>query len=63
MSRYVYSITSVFTGIYKRGYENDQYNKNENVGDVSFGIDNHFQLLLYMSENDCQLEIQIFQFF
>lgn len=32
-------------------------------GDVSFGIDNHFQLLLYMSENDCQLEIQIFSIF
>ncbi|AMY04792.1 hypothetical protein CD149_00025 [Staphylococcus condimenti] len=29
-------------------------------GDVSFGIDNHFQLLLYISENDCQLEISIF---
>ncbi|GEP76778.1 hypothetical protein SCA04_10920 [Staphylococcus carnosus] len=26
------TITSVFTGIYKRGYENDQYYKNEIVG-------------------------------
>lgn len=26
-------------------------------GKVLFGIDNHFQLLLYMNENHCQLEI------
>lgn len=32
--------------------------KNEMWGDVSFVIDNHFQLLLYISENSCQLEIK-----
>ena len=26
----------------------------------SIGIDNHFQLLLYISENHCQLETKIF---
>lgn len=26
-------------------------------GESSFGIDNHFQLLLYTTENHCQLEI------
>jgi len=26
------------------------------VGGVLFGIDNHFQLLLYIIDNDCQLE-------
>lgn len=26
----------------------------------SIGIDNHFQLSLYMIDNDCQLEIYIF---
>lgn len=29
-------------------------------GDVLFGIDNHFQLLLYISENHCQLETKTF---
>lgn len=29
-------------------------------GGVLFGIDNHFQLLLYMTDNDCQLEIEKF---
>ncbi|RCV71815.1 hypothetical protein BJL72_07525 [Staphylococcus aureus] len=29
-------------------------------GDVLCGIDNHFQLLLYISENHCQLEIKTF---
>ncbi len=29
-------------------------------GDVLCGIDNHFQLLLYISENHCQLETKTF---
>ncbi len=29
-------------------------------GDVLCGIDNHFQLLLYISENNCQLETKTF---
>ena len=41
--------------------ENDQSNKNEiYVGNVLVGIDNHFQLVLYMTENRCQLESQTF---
>ena len=30
------------------------------VGNVLVGIDNHFQLVLYMTENRCQLESQTF---
>ena len=30
------------------------------MGDVLCGIDNHFQLLLYISENHCQLETKTF---
>lgn len=42
-------------------FENDQSNKNETLwGDVLCGIDNHFQLLLYISENHCQLETKTF---
>lgn len=29
-------------------------------GNVLVGIDNHFQLVLYMTENRCQLESQTF---
>ncbi|CDR19529.1 hypothetical protein ERS140248_00018 [Staphylococcus argenteus] len=29
-------------------------------GDVLCGIDNHFQLLLYINENHCQLETKTF---
>lgn len=29
-------------------------------GNSSFGIDNHFQLQLYMNENGCQLEMATF---
>ena len=40
--------------------ENDQSKRTTCMwGMFSIGIDNHFQLSLYMIDNDCQLEIYI----
>ena len=54
-------LTLVFYGHIKGIVENDQSKRTTCMwGMFSIGIDNHFQLTLYMIDNDCQLEIYKF---